>query len=217
MLSKSENSYNKNVFLKKNFRQALHLNSSNANWKPCCKTFAKFRYLCDQILNVVIGQKIVFLKASFPQNFYWRQRTQIRQAYPFFAKISKTSLVRVRKKVTTLFFLEKNSCSKRLLWTYKNNFENHVINFLPKNRKLILQSTKKESWKEFFSKQGVLLKKFSWTRKKQFWQPFQKNLRRSSENFWPNIWNLSIEIIFYQETISLKNIRCTNKMQFRRP
>ena len=83
-------------------------------------------------------------------------------------------MLKKTKQITKFFILKKSITQNVYSEHINDNFENLVLNFRPKNRKLFSKITKKISWREFLSKQWVLLKMFSLTLKTQFSQPCRK-------------------------------------------
>ena len=128
-----------------------------------------------------MGRRIFSKVFLFHQKNYWLLKTQ---ACPFLPK-SKNFRLKARKKVTKFFLMKKTFTQNDYSGLIKSNFENQVLYFLPKNRKLISQSTKKFYEQNFFNFETM---------------SFTENVPRKSGNFWPKIWILSWKQFFLKKT-----------------
>ena len=104
----------------------------------------------------------------FVKKNYWLYKTP---ACHFLPK-SKNLWLKGRKKVTIFFLLKKTFTQNDYSGLIKSNFENQVLYFLPKNRKLISQSTKNFHEQNFFKFKTM---------------SFTENVPRESGNFWSKI------------------------------
>ena len=180
LLSKSENSCNKNVFWKK-------FSSRNSSELQQCKLktmlffFAKFRDLCDQNFKVVLGQKMFFWKLLYLKIFLETRNADSTSVSIFVPKFLKLFCPKY-EKIFKFFFIEKNSYSKRLLWTYKKRFWKSCSELFAEKTKTDLRKYEKKSWREFFQiqKSDFYWKCSPWHVKSSFDNLAQK----SSEKFW---------------------------------
>ena len=139
-------------FSNKNFPQENLLDFYNETWKACRKSLAKVSDLNAQNLKVVLGRRI-FSKHFSPKNFIGKIESRFDKFALFSPKI-KTIMLKSTEKVT-IFFTEKNSSSKRSLWTFKKQFWKSCSELFAKKPNTDLTKHQEKSWREFLSTQWV--------------------------------------------------------------